>query len=384
MSEIELVPPTTNRGVQTPTQNGLIACVDWLQVTFKIVQNTQEIFEIFNLDPTYFKDFPTGKYGYSSHLRMSNIAIYYGGRHANMGIHVEMTGQGCRLYESLEGSLSWDKLLYKIIYGYDVNITRFDLAIDDVRYNEDKPYFTVKKLKRKLKDGECVSKFKKAREMNTLDIASGESEGHTLYFGHGSSSIQIRIYEKHHERKNKGYELYEDLSTWNRVEIQARDTRALIMAKYVANESHKIGEVALGVLNNYVRFCVKNKNDLDHRYRWKTAPFWEKFLDGVKKLKLTMVAPDKTIETRKRWIEKQTLKTLAMVYHAHPDSDEYLEEIIQRGTNLITEDEYREVVQYREKLKEEEELTQYRKETAFNLWMIRTNSKREKKELPKR
>ncbi|MDT2277711.1 replication initiation factor domain-containing protein [Paenibacillus larvae] len=110
------------------------------------------------------------------------------------------------------------------------------------------------------------------------------------------------------------------------------------------------------------------------------SAFWEKFLDGVKKLKLTMVAPDKTIETRKRWIEKQTLKTLAMVYHAHPDPGQYLSSIMEFGTELISEDEYKEVELYREKLKEEEELTQYRKETAFNLWMIRTNS-REKKEL---
>lgn len=34
MSEIDLVPPTTNRGVQNTEESGLIACVDWLQVTF--------------------------------------------------------------------------------------------------------------------------------------------------------------------------------------------------------------------------------------------------------------------------------------------------------------------------------------------------------------
>ncbi|WP_040930796.1 replication initiation factor domain-containing protein [Paenibacillus larvae] len=380
MSEIDLVPPTTNRGVQNTEESGLIACVDWLQVTFKNFQKPQEIIEIFNLDPAYFTELDTGKYGYPCQMKMGDISVYYGARY-DMGVHIVMSGQGCRLYESLENSLSWDKLLYKIIYNYDVNITRFDLAVDDVRYNEDKPYFTVEKLIRRVKNRECVSKFKKARGVDSIEIETGDSKGNTLYFGHGTSAIQIRIYEKHHERRNKGYELEENLTHWNRVEIEARDERALIMAKYVANQSHQIGEVALGVISNYVRFCVKNKADPDNRSRWKTAPFWEKFLDGVKKLKLTMVAPDKTIETRKRWIEKQTLKTLAMVYHAHPDPGQYLSSIMEFGTELISEDEYKEVELYREKLKEEEELTQYRKETAFNLWMIRTNSKREKKEL---
>nr|WP_313785871.1 replication initiation factor domain-containing protein [Paenibacillus larvae] len=110
-----------------------------------------------------------------------------------------------------------------------------------------------------------------------MEIETGDSKGNTLYFGHGTSAIQIRIYEKHHERRNKGYELEENLTHWNRVEIEARDERALIMAKYVANQSHQIGEVALGVISNYVRFCVKNKADPDNRSRWKTALFGRNF-----------------------------------------------------------------------------------------------------------
>src|SRR5690606_16053489 len=46
-----------------------------------------------------------GMYGYPFSLRMGNIVVLYGGR-PEMGIHLSMTGAGCREYENI-GRVPW-------------------------------------------------------------------------------------------------------------------------------------------------------------------------------------------------------------------------------------------------------------------------------------
>lgn len=327
------MPPYTNREAQHTLDNDLRACVDWLQVTLHSVTVEQLITDILGLENEEFSGFRKGKYGYKGSLHFGNIGIYFNGNE-DMGIHLELSGQGCREYEALE-LYTW-KQLFQILIDHEANFTRLDVAIDDF-----KGYFNIKGLVRKIKNRELISKFKNAIRIENIDIETGESKGNTIYYGGASSRIQIRMYEKDHERTMKGFDLEEDLTAWNRTEIQARNERAQKIAGLIAEREDnemEIGKVVSGILKYYMRFVVKGEDE--NRSRWKTAPFWLKFIGDVEALKLTEVAPDRTVEKTVNWIDKQVSPSLAILFEAFEGDMELLKHFIVDGSKRLKEQDY--------------------------------------------
>lgn len=345
MTVIPLKLPYCNTGAQRTEENGLRACVDWVQVTLKIVTPEQLILDILGLNPEEFYEAENGQYGYRRAKRFGNIAVFYDGRE-DMGIHLQISGQGCREYESLERK-TWKQLFYDLVC-YKAQFTRLDVAVDDFE-----GYFKISSLIRKIKGQELISKFKTATRIEKIDIESGESKGNTIYYGSESSRIQIRMYEKDKEREGKGHELEKDLKCWNRTEIQARNERAQKIAELILlNEegSEVIGEIVTGILKNYLRFVVKDKKDSNRR-RWKTAPFWDKFLGNVEKLRLTNISPDRTVQRTYDWIDKQVAPSLAVLFHAFEGDMDVLKRFILEGSERLTEKEHDMIKRYKDEQK---------------------------------
>jgi phage replication initiation protein len=326
----EQSPRPRNTGAQNPYESGLRACVDWVQATFKNVSVDDLITHVLALDIEEFRE-SNGEHGYQKCKRLDNIAIYYEGA-SNMGIHLKMTGQGCRLYEALSKDKKPWSLLLGMFLDMGANFTRIDGAIDDFQ-----GYFKIDQIVRKIKRGELVSKFKKARSMESIEIKSGESKGMTIYYGSSKSRIQIRMYEKDFERENAGYELEKSVTVWNRTEIQARDERAQKIAEIIA-QGDDLGNVISGILKHYLRFVVKGKDK--KRSRWKTAPFWEKFLGEVEALKLTEKAPDRTVERTEEWLRKQVAPSLAVLMRAYDGDVGLLHNMIHSGDRRLKNKDY--------------------------------------------
>lgn len=344
-----VLPPHTNRGADNTSESGLRACVDWVQATLKIVDVTQLITDILKLDLNDFYEAENGKFGYKNSKRFGHIAIYYNGNE-DMGIHLEMSGQGCREYELLN-KRSW-KNLFSCMLEYEANFTRLDIAIDDF-----KEYFSIPQLVRKIKDRQLVSKFKNATKVENINIETGESEGNTIYYGGSASRIQIRMYEKNHERMGKGYTLEDGIKTWNRTEVQARKERAAKIAALIASEeegNQSIGKLVSGILKYYLRFTVKGKDR--NRSRWKTAPFWEKFLGDVEALRLTEIAPDRTIEKTDRWLYKQVAPSLAAMLLANDGDMDLLKDYIENGKKRLKDKDYAMIDRYKKEMEEREDI----------------------------
>jgi phage replication initiation protein len=339
------VPPATNRGAQNQSQGGLRSLVDWVQVTFKFAKSCEQISWIFGLDLDDFIE-GSGEFGYRSSLRKGHITFFYDGHSEEMGVHVRITGQGCREYEEME-LLYWSDL-FKIIMKNGGHFTRLDVAIDDFT-----PYFTVENLVRRVKRGLCSSKFKKVRHMETIILESGESTGKTLYFGNPQSRIQVRIYEKDWERLAKGKEIEREITAWNRTEIQARNERATKIAEFIADGTYDLGKIIAGILKNYIIFLKENDKRKDIKG---VAKFWNDFLGDVEALKLSEVSPDKTIEKKQDWLDRQVKKALGMVFYANgEDGLHILMDMINQGMDLIEKDDMRMIEDYekRKTLKKE-------------------------------
>lgn len=303
----QVEPPLANRGVESTSDNSLSACVDWLSVTFLDEKDWTVICDVFGLENSLFIELERGRYGYRKMYFYNNISILCDGRE-NMGIHIELSGQGCRYFES-ESAITWGELFVRLVTDYRpvINVKRLDLAIDDTR-----GYFKITQAITNVKRGQTVSIFRKARRISNLDIGNGGEFGHTLYFGSPSSSIMFRFYDKLEEMKAKKKQVEDGITFWNRIELSAYDDRAEALVQILAEEKVSVGEIVRGLLLRYVKFKRKSSTD-SNKYRWPLQPWYKKFLDDVEPLRITKKAPDKSIQKTFTWVNKSVVKALAML-----------------------------------------------------------------------
>jgi phage replication initiation protein len=350
----QLVPPATNRGVQNTYSNVLRSLVDWVSVTYpheggapiKIEElplyTAHKVIESLGYEIYEFKEMKNGINGYKRQLRRGHISILYDGHDSDMGVHVIMSGQGCREFENEYGK-GWSEY-FRTVFEKDGHFTRLDLAIDDFE-----GYFTVDQIAWRLDRALCSSRFKSYRYLKKGNISDGAPRGMTVYFGSAQSDIQIRIYDKQKEREEAGKEVTVD--QWVRTEVQLSDERANMAAGQVvwesaSNNNSNVGVIVCGVLKNYIKFFAKKEPDTN-KSRWKTWKPWDDFVGDVAKLKLTNVAPDKTIGRSKAWIDKQTAKTLGKLFVAYDSDIEWLVDVLNRGMESLEEKEFNEIETYK-------------------------------------
>lgn len=333
-SENECMPPYCNTGAQHTSETGLIAVVDWLQVTFKNELTQLKIFNLLGLEKSDFSEI-NGLYGYKEGLTYNGIFIFYSGS-LEMGVHLQITGFGCRFLEQFD-NFDWVDFFYRISNFREYNITRLDIALDDFT-----GIFSIKDIIKKVKNGELVSKFKKAVRIETIDIGTGDSAGNTVYFGKPSSRLQIRMYEKNHERKNKGVD--HDFNVWNRTELQLRKERAEKMFNIILdNKEEDFSNHIKGVLHNYLRFTNKRKDK--NKSRWPTWHKWKKFIGEVEKIKLTISEPEKDLIDSYIHMEKQYSATLAMLNEVGID----LNELVELGKEKMKDKHYFKINEYKKR-----------------------------------
>lgn len=198
-----------------------------------------------------------GARGYKSRIFFSSINIFYDGRD-DMGVWCEMSGQGCRTFETLTDLKAdgdpWSKLL-QWIQASDCNITRLDVAYDD--------HIGVLPLAEIKDDTEAGMFISKSREWQVVN----GSKGMSVYHGSAKSKVIVRIYDKAAERHIADQH-------WVRCELQLRDGRAREFVKLDGS----IGENFLGVLLNYLRYVQPSEDS--NKWRWSLAGYWASFRTG--------------------------------------------------------------------------------------------------------
>lgn len=321
--------PYNNMGCLRTSGSALRACVDWVQVTFKNIVEPNTVLDILGFNSSDFTYFDYGNKFYRKKMSLGQIKIFYDGIDSSMGVHLEMSGQGCREFEqTFTNNKDWS-LFFALLFNWDIHFSRLDVAIDDF-YG----YFTIKNLVDKVKKGHVRSLFRKARNLEEYFLRDGSLAGHTLYFG--KSDVIFRFYNKYLERLSKGKVLEDDVKFWNRYEIQLRDDQAHSAGLLIAFQHTDIGNFAKGVFSRYLNFLIPSTTDSNKR-RWKLAKFWTDFLGDVEKISLSQVAPDRTVEKAENWVNRQVSPTLAMLYKAYNFDDKKIMEFIKEGMDRLTD-----------------------------------------------
>lgn len=235
-----------------------IVIFDWLSFTSKI-HTPQELMDALGLSQFKWTQTKGGK-GYRDRFYFNAISIHYNGRD-DMGVWVEISGQGCRAFESLSG-VSWERLFF-FIRENGLKITRLDIAYDD--------HTGVLPMSRIVQDTQCGMFIGRSEYWETVL----SSKGSTVQIGSSQSKVVIRIYDKAAERK------CEDGTHWIRCEIQLRDDRALQFTKIPM----PIGQAFAGVLLNYLRYVEPSDEDTN-RWRWPMTDYWMNLVDDAQRISI--------------------------------------------------------------------------------------------------
>lgn len=177
---------------------------------------------------------------------------------------LEMSGQGCRLLESIHGAdFDWLSLIGGLLSEEGTHISRLDIAADDKE-----GILSMSTMRRYIEERRFICKARRCV------IMSGSEE--MIVFGSGQSDRRLRIYNKALERGREG-------EHWIRVEMQMRDDAALSYFMR-AFERNDIGEVFSGMLYDYLRF-TSQKNTDNHTERKTVVRWWQKFVNTTEKIK---------------------------------------------------------------------------------------------------
>lgn len=240
-----------------PSENLIL--FDWLSVRVRNM-SVFDLVDLLGMTDCKWEQFDYGRNGYRHQITVGGVTILSQGHREDMGILLEMSGQGCRYYETY-GRNDWGGLLqFCLSDASDINLTRLDVAFDDHTGLLD-----IHRLHADTAEQSYVSRSR------TWKVTYG-SKGTSLYYGSDQSNTLIRIYDKAAERGFDPEELH-----WVRVEMQLRDNIAQGFADgFLCRD---LGEQFCGVLKRYLRFCVPSEDT--NKSRWATAPYWDEFLGAV-------------------------------------------------------------------------------------------------------
>lgn len=205
-----------------------------------------------------------GAKGYHDRDYFEGININYGSDDPDKFLWVELSGQGCRAFESF-GSGDYDGIFQWILNTDGVQITRLDIAFDDRE-----GLLPLRNVVEGLRGFDYVSPFKK------WDINEDSDGGYTIYIGSKLSDFFFRIYDKAIERGFKD----RSCGPWVRVEAQLRHDRADAWLR----GGHAPTDL-ISLLSGYVRFIDPDRTD-SNKSRAETADWWVNFIGAAEKIKL--------------------------------------------------------------------------------------------------
>lgn len=286
---------------------------DWVSITSKI-SSPQNFIELLGLQDVTWETV-AGARGYRDRLYWNHISIHYNGRE-DMGVWLEMSGQGCRAFESY-GTGDYEALFDEVRENPgEMNLTRLDVAFDD-----HEGLLDIWELERDTRDLLFVSKFRRTMLEWLWDMET-EIGAVSIYHGRKVSEVMIRIYDKAAERG------FTDGRHWVRVELQLRQERALAFV----DEPGTIGGKFAGVIRNYVRYV--EKSDDSNKWRWPMKVYWERFLGGASAIRLyDKPGVEYNLHNLEQFVYQQAGGAVATLMEIVGE-DEFRRGIQQRGTQL--------------------------------------------------
>lgn len=218
-----------------------------------------------------------GLHGYRSRYLYDGVSIHYNSGRGD--VWVEMTGQGCRDFESY-GTGDWFELCYSVLSDQNANMTRVDVAYDDFNGLLD-----LQAIRECVKSAAWVSRARTIHDF--ADYKHYGLSGSSIMCGERGSNITCRIYDKAAERNRS-----DEIDHWVRCELQIRHNHANNFLYYLlcddCNEiygvnldvDNRLDALYFAVLNHFLRFIDKSANNDSNLWRKPCAEHWQRFIES--------------------------------------------------------------------------------------------------------
>ncbi|EPM6850143.1 replication initiation factor domain-containing protein [Enterococcus hirae] len=284
----------------------------WLEVKFDYIRiriptnDPKKVIEdILGMEFTSFYYADTKLFGYVEMYQKGMIRVLNSKKGDERGCLIELSGQGCRHYESVldERSDSWKEFFFRC-QEFEGTPRRLDIAVDDLE-----EIFSLHELVRKLSRNEFISGFQTWRSQEEKSMLEDASGGLSIYLGSPQSLMHFCFYQKNYEiAKKQGIPL-EEVEIKNRYEIRMKNKKAeRFLDQYL--RTNDFSSLVVGVLANQLMVLEKSReNGKDNRI-WAS---WAKLIQGVEKVPLTL-KPEKPNYNRKlAYLKTQAARSIKIV-----------------------------------------------------------------------
>lgn len=274
--------------------------IDWLSFTCRM-GNPFEVIELAGLGNLNFSEIDRGRYGYDSGYTVDGlINVFYSAKRSDMGVHVELTGQGVRKYETI---MEVDKVTWRQVFEHlrtFATFSRIDLALDEYE-----GLVGFADIIKKIEQGEHVGRCRSFKVISGRG-SNGEHTGTTIYMGSNKSDLMLRVYEKNYERQAKGYE--NDVPIWNRWELVLKHEKANDFVTRYLDGGHSFGSLFGGILADLIRFVEPGEDT--NKSRWQTSTWWSDFLAEAEPIQLKGKEYQPSLAKTLNWLENSTVTAI--------------------------------------------------------------------------
>jgi len=283
--------------------------IDYLSMIFQTIHVKEFIENVLQIPLTYFsvQDGKVKHKEYTKLYQYGNIKISgdcppHEKNPDGVGCYLVLGGKGCdELQSCLQAQNKSFDSFFRDCHSYvgdgNYHFTRLDIAIDD---KNTKPYFTIQQIQKKCLKEEFVSC---CRTYRITESSFQEGTAKTVYIGNKKSNISFRFYDKDKEMSGRYNEPYDASKSWKRTEIQLRDETAHNFAMLIMEGTNDLGTLLFNLLGTTLRFVIKDKNQTN-KSRWKTCPFWKKFLGTIEPLTLQSENKKSNLLQTQNWLEQ--------------------------------------------------------------------------------
>lgn len=224
-----------------------------------------------------------GAHGYKRCLRSDGVAIYWDGTE-EMGVHVQVSGQGCGLVSESDRYRGVGSYVRQSL-GLGARFVRCDVAVDDRQ-----GFGSPEKLLDSVKRGDYVSSLEDYSFFG--GGKKGVNSGLTVYVGDRTSDLYLCAYDKRLERMGRGCE---DMGAWFRCEIRYKGLAGQAAALKVATEDSL--EWGCRALADVLQVKVPNASD-SNKSRWRDALWWRRVCGNAVREPLYVFRPVLSLEEK--------------------------------------------------------------------------------------
>ena len=335
--------------------------IDYLRVRLKTFQYEKVVKQLLQIPLDKFNPGRGGGQGYPCRIEHGNIKVYYqiedehSEENIDMGVLVEMTGEGCRLFEYFleEQGRTW-QTFFKDCWQYALKATRvngkedlvlannflgfprIDIALDELYGSEGN--YDLFKIWERVRQGKVRSLFRNFEPHEAFARVDGlfQSKGLSLAFGQKNGSVSFEFYEKDKEQAlKKGLpleEIHDIYGYKNRYEVRLTHDHAKQVIYDFAFEDGDLYYIAGAIVAKYLT-VFDEEGDTDRE--------WLEVLGIFKDYSFVTEPREISPEKRRRWIARQLLRELSIEYAVNKNTGQHFLMDSIKDYEFTEEDEQR-------------------------------------------